>query len=268
MRAPGPSRPIGSTVILAILEGDGPLPEITLRGVVSREANSRIANGTAYLVKMDDRSEAALRIYSPDPRFLLVDLEDFPSSRFPGMPGYIGGAFARLFGKVDFVDDQKASAYLKFLGTAELLLGEGQRRLSTPRAAYQQAANEIIEYARATRGVILEIGIASLPDAATVMNEMAPQGGYSADSLGRLKFLWGAFIGECILKEFGGRWFEDPKIGEVVLIPRGPLPPAKVFPFPVAEHVIRRRGVEGLSRWLDRVKVAKASTDFTPPLVK
>lgn len=260
--------PIGTTVILTVLEGDGPLTEMTLRGIVIREANSKIADGTAYLVKMDGRGEESLRVYTPDPRFLLLDLEDLPSSRLPGMPGYIGGAFARLFGKIGFGDDQNASAFQKFLGTAELLLSEGQRRLSTPRATYQQAANEMIEYARATRGVNLEVGITSLPDAAIVMSEMAPQGGYSPDSLGRVIFLWGSFIGECILKEFGGRWFEDPKIGEVILIPRGPLPPAKAFPFPVAEHVIRHRGVAALSSWLDRVKDAKTSTDFAPPLVK
>ena len=256
-------------MILAVLEGDGPLKEMTLSGAVVGDAKSKVSPGTAYIVRMEKRSEDALRIYTPDPRFLLVDLEDLPAMRLPGMPDYIGGAFVRLHAKTSYGDDQESSVFSKFLGTAEVVEREGQRLLSTPRAAYEQAANEMIAYAMDLHRIKLEIGIAWLRDAATVMIEMAPPGGYSSLPLGRAIFLWGSFLGECILKEFEGRWFQDPKIGELVLVPRGPLPPAKVSPFRIAERLIRRKeGAVAVLAWLERVKEAKASTEFAPPLVR
>jgi len=256
-------------LILAVLEGDGPLKEATFRGAVIGAAQSKVSDGTAFIVRMEVQSQEGLTIYTPDPRFLLVDLEDLPTSRLPGMPGYFGGAFVRLYAKAFHGDDLGSSVFSRFLGTAEVIEREGQRRLSTPRAAYVQAANEMIDYARDLHGVKLQIGVASLEDAATVMSQMAPADGYSSHSLGRAIFLWGSFLGECILKEFGGRWFEDPKVGEVVLVPRGRLPPAKVFPFPIAERVIRRREVPAaILAWLERVREAKASSEFAPPLVR
>jgi hypothetical protein len=246
------------------------MKEVILRATVVGDAKSKISSGIAYVVRTEARAEEALRIYTPDSRFLLVDLEDLPATRLPGMPSYFGGAFVRLYAKARYGDSQDSSEFSSFLGTAEVIEREGQRRLSTPRAAYVQAANEMIDYARDLHAVKLQLGIASLGDAATVMSRMAPPDGYkSGHSLGRAIFLWGSFLGECILTEFGGRWFEDPKIGEVVLIPREPLPPAKVFPFPIAERVIQRREVPAaILAWLERVKEARASTEFAPRLVR
>src|SRR5438046_10225126 len=141
--------PIGRLLIVAILEGDGPMKEATLRGTIVAVAESKVSNGTAYRLKTDGPTEEAIRMYTPDPRYLVVDLEDLPPTRLPGMPDYVGGAFVRLYAPHDFDAKGDASSFTRFLGSAEVVEHEGQRRLSTPRAAYKQAAAEVIEYARA-----------------------------------------------------------------------------------------------------------------------
>src|SRR6266508_3203771 len=164
---------IGRLLIVAILEGDGPLGEATLRGTIVARAESKVRNGTAYIIRTDRQTEEAIRVYTPDSRFLVVDLEDLPPSRLPGMPDYIGGAFVRLYAREEYAPKEDASSFIKFLGSAEVVEHEGQRRLSTPHAAYAQAAAEVVEYARDSAGLQLALGCSSFREAAVVMSQFA-----------------------------------------------------------------------------------------------
>src|SRR5437773_218891 len=82
--------------ILAPLPGDSPLGECLLRGEWLGRTESRIGDGTAFFVQMDEASQDLVRLHAANPTILLVDLEDLPASRLPRMSHYIGGAFVRL----------------------------------------------------------------------------------------------------------------------------------------------------------------------------
>src|SRR2546426_11226107 len=113
--------------IFAPLPGDSQLGGCVLVGRWLKGTASKLENGTAFIVQLDERSQELVRLHAADPTRLMVDLEDLPASRLPGMGQYIGGAFVRLFGRQTWGNTtDQASGFDKFLGDAEVLEKEGQ----------------------------------------------------------------------------------------------------------------------------------------------
>ena len=254
--------------ILALLAGDSTLGEVVLNGKWRTAAKSKVGQGTAYFVELEEPSREILRVHTADPRFVLADLEDHPASRLPGMAMYIGGAFVRLYGKQTHGDELDASAFSKYLGTAEAMEKEGQQLLEIPQSAHEYDAALVVTRSKLDFSVDLEFRVACLSTAAELLARVGVSGLPSAIELGRLLAMWGSYFGQCIIHDYGGRWHMDPKVGEVVLIPRGPLPPVKVSPYRVIERTIRTGNPSLFSDWLGAIEGARKSTDFQSTLVR
>lgn len=263
---------VGRVLIIGPFPGDSVLPEARLHGTVVAQGHSKVARGTAYVVESDDSTKQLLRVYTADPRWFLVDLEDLPVARLPGMPHYIGGAIVRIYGKLSAGGLLASSEFPAYLGVGEILEREDQGLLSVPAIAHSREAAHVIELTRKDFGVELKLDLPSMREAAKVLAsaglEGIPRDIPDLMGIGRLLSLWGHFFGECLVRQYGGRWFEDPKLGLVILIPRGQLPPAKVRPYRVIECIIREKNPILVDDWLSRIEDAKVSTDFSPPLVE
>ena len=255
--------------IIAPLPGDSPFGRCTLKGRWLGRAASKVEDGTAFLVQLDGPSQDLLRLHAADPTKLLVDLEDLPASRLPGMGHYIGGAFVRFYGKHTWGHtDDEASGFNKFLGTAEVVEREDQELLEPREAAHSEAAAQVITLAKLDFNVELDLGIHSLPKAAELMSRVGVGGVEPPLLIGRLAFLWISYFGECLIREYGGRWFRDPKIGDVVMLPRGAFPEVRVSPLGVVYDILRGQDASAIHRWLSRVQLARSSTEFSGPVVK
>ncbi len=249
---------------MIVLPGDSKLGGLTIRGRVLGRAPSKSPGGCAYSVQPDVLTQELIRVFVADPTAILVDLEDMPEDRLPGMEGYKGGAFVELYGKMSSGERME---FVRHLGSAEAVADESQGLLSTPRAAYEAGATEMVEYASAVYGIELRLGLAWISEAAEVMAKMAPPEGYSPLHMARAIFLWGAYLGECLIHDFGGSWTEDAKLGEVVLVRRQNLPPVAVSPFKVAEVTIRDRTAAHVAQWVRHVSNSVQSTEFSLPAI-
>ena len=255
--------------IIAPLPGDSPLGRGVLKGRWLKRVSSKTENGTAFLIQLDEPSRDLIRLHAADPTKVMVDLEDLPPSRLPGMGHYVGGAFVRIYGKQTLGNiSNEGSGFDKFLGTAEVLEREDQELLELREAARSEAAAQVTTLAKLDFGVDLDLRVSSLAKAAELMAKIGIGGVDPPELVGRLAFLWASYFGECLIREFGGRWFRDPKIGDVVMLPRGEFPEARVSCIGVVYHILRTQDASALSRWLSRVQQAKSSTDFLVPVVK
>lgn len=184
------------------------------------------------------------------------------------MAQYIGGAFATVYGKQTMDEPFDSSAFTKSLGMAEVLAKETQDLLDVPDAAHREDAAQAILRTRLDFSVDLELTVASLGRAADVLARVGMAGVPSPIHLGRLLAMWGSYFGEALIHDYGGRWRLDPKQGNVVLLPRDPLPPVKVNPYGVVEDMIRTRDRTRLARWLAAVQRARQSAEFQLPPVE
>ncbi len=254
--------------ILAPLPGDSSLGRIRLRGVWREPAKSKIEGGTAFIVELDDPSKEVLRVHTADPRFVLVDLETLPSLRLPGMAQYIGGAFVTIYGKQVMGEVLDSSVFTKYLGTAEVLARETQELAEIPQSAHAHDAAQVVVRAKLDFSVDLKFNVGSLEKAAEILTRVGLSGVPSEVHLGRLLALWGSYFGESLIHDFGGQWHLDPRLGNVVLLPRGPLPPIKVNPYGVVEDMMRTGDRSRLGKWLAQIEAARQSTDFQPIVVE
>ncbi|TLZ86195.1 MAG: hypothetical protein E6K02_06855 [Methanobacteriota archaeon] len=262
-----PDVPHGNT-ILAPLPGESQLGGVLLRGAWRDSTESKIDGGTAFFVELDDPSQDLLRVHAADPRFVLVDLETLPPSRLPGMRQYIGGAFVTLYGNPTGGGLPDSSRFTRYLGTAEVLAREGQQLVEIPDSAHAYDAAQVITLAKLDFSVDLEFTVKSLEKAADILTQVGKSGVPPFVQLGRLLAMWGSYFGESLIHDYGGRWFMDPRLGNVILIPRGLLPPVKVIPYGVIEDMIRKGDSSLLGTWLARIESANNSTDFQPSSVQ
>jgi len=254
--------------ILASLPGDSSLGRVRIRGVWREPARSKIQGGTAFILELNDSSKDVLRVHTADPRFVLVDLETLPSSRLPGMTQYIGGAFVTIYGKQVMGDLLDSSSFTKYLGTAEVLARETQELLEIPQAAHAHDAALVVARAKVDFSVDLEFDIRSLEKAAEILTRVGLSGVPSEVHLGRLLAMWGSYFGESLIHDFGGQWHLDPRLGNVVLLPRSSLPPVKVNPYGVVEDMMRTGDRSRLRQWLAQIESARRSSDFRAVVVE
>lgn len=227
-----------------------------------------VPGGSAYVVETDEATQELLRVFVADPTVVWVDLEELAPSRLPGEEDYIGGAVVKIFGKVTSGPWRFPSSFSKQLGIAEVLSEGQQQPLETPRETYRKEAGRAVTFARERAGAELGFGVENIPKAGEVMASVGLEGVSSDFDLGRVLFIWGAYVGECLLEEFGGVWCVDPQEGELVELPRARLPSIRVYPFSAVEQTLRGHDASILVEWVDRVQGAMSSTEYALPTVR
>lgn len=91
---------LGKKIVVVAFQGDSVLDNEPLEGTVIGESESKTWPGSVALaVRLEAESREMLRPHTGDPTEIFVDLDGTPPDRLPGMPGYRGGAFVKLYGR-------------------------------------------------------------------------------------------------------------------------------------------------------------------------
>lgn len=256
---------MGRKLIVCALEGDSVLDNEYLEGTVVAELESRNVPGSSALaVRLDSQSQQKLEPHTAEPEEIMVDLDGTPIERMPGMRGYRGGAFVRLYGRTSLGD----SRFEKYLGRGEAVEQRGQIPASTHPAAFRHDALQVVELSKQDFGANLSISLQGLTEGAKLAAKVRWGGASDFFRKGRLIFMWGAFFGECLVAHYRGRWARDPSGYNIVLLPRGNLAPLSVAPFGLFER-LADEGDSGIAtEWIAGIRSAMESSEPSPRTIE
>jgi hypothetical protein len=255
---------LGRKLIIVAFQGDSVLDSEALEGTVISESKSKTwPDSLAYVVQLDPESQQKLTPHTIAPKEIFVDLDGTPVDRLPGMPGYVGGAFVRFYGR----NDEGDTRFGQYLGRGEAIERRGQQPLYTPPAAYQNDAARVIQLAKTDFGADLEISLRGLREAGKVVARVGWGGVSDPTRKGRLIFMWGAFFGECLIANYHGRWTTDAVGRECVELPRSHLDPLRVNPFHLPELLANHQNENGIEDWLARVEAGLRSSARSVPSI-
>ncbi len=198
---------LGKKLVVVAFQGDSVLDNEPLEGIVIAESKSKTSPGSVALsVRLEAESQQKLRPHTADPTAILVDLDGTPPERLPGMQGYEGGAFVRLYGRASVGD----SEFGRYLGRGEAVEDRAQPPISFPPSAFHNDALRVVELAKKDFGADLALDLRGLLEGAKVVARVGWGGASDPTQKGRLIFMWGAFFGECLIGQYGGTWGPEP----------------------------------------------------------
>ncbi|HYM38761.1 MAG TPA: hypothetical protein VEY12_01270 [Thermoplasmata archaeon] len=255
---------LGKKIVVIGFRGDSEFDDEHLEGTAVRETKSKTWEGSAaFVVRMDPSSQEKLKRHTGDPTELLVDLDGVPRDAFPGMPGYKGGAFVRLWGRGSRAD----VGFSRYLGRGEALESRGQEPGSMPPHGLRTEAETVVRLARKDFGIRLDLTLRGLLKGATVVaRAKVPEEGGDFD-VDRRRFLWGAFFGECLRSAYGGEWQSTG--GRIrVLIPRREGIPVQVIPSPLFDRVKAAGNASPARELVKRLRAARRSRERDLPPIQ
>jgi len=252
---------LGKRIVVIAFQGDSVLDNEPLEGTIIGESKSKTWPGSIALsVQLELESQDKLRPHTADPTAILVDLDGTPPERLPGMRGYEGGAFVRLYGRASVGD----SEFGRYLGRGEAVEDRAQPPISFPPSAFHNDALRVVELAKKDFGADLAFDLRGLLEGAKVVARVGWGGASDPTQKGRLIFMWGAFFGECLIAQYGGKWSRNPAGRDVVLLSRGDLAPLTVVPFSLFEKLAMKGDFRLARDWVIRLGSAIQSPEHSP----